>query len=212
MPIKQGKIELTVGIFTVIGLVLLCILVFFVSDVIVFKKGYEVDTRFTYVSIIDKGAPVRMSGVRVGEVKNLAISYEEENQKPIVTLTLYVHNNVIIRKNSKIMIRGTTPLSEPHIEIMSQGLEDGVVLAPGGRIRGGGRIAMDDVVIVAEKAAENLEAVLAKVRKGEGTAGQLLVGDELYNELLSFIKDIKAHPWKLLARPKEKKKKFLGIF
>ena len=194
-------------------LALFCFLVIFVSDALVFKKGYEINAKFNYVSIIDKGAPVRMAGVRVGVVKKVNFSYEEETQKPVVNMVLFIDNSVVVRKKTKIMVRGTTPLSEPHIEIMSKGIEDGIVLEPGATIRGVDPISMDEVVIVAEKAAQNLETVLARVRRGKGTVGELFVGDELYNEMLAFVKDLRAHPWKLLAKPKSKGKgKFLGIF
>lgn len=205
---KQGKIELSVGIFTILGLALFCFAVFFVSDILIFKSGYEVNTKFNYIGIIDKGAPVRMSGVRVGEVREVKMYYEEKTQKPTVILTLFVNSDVIIRENTLITIRGTTPLSEPHIEILSEGLVDGMPLEKGSTIRGEDPISMDEVVITSERVAENLEAILADVRAGKGTAGELLVGDELYKEILAFVKDIRKNPWKLLARPK-KKKRFL---
>jgi len=266
----QRNIELVVGIFTFIGLILLSVMIFFVSDIYIFKKGYEINAVFSYVSIIDKGAPVRMSGVRVGEVRNMVVSYEEKTQKPVVTMTLFLNQSVVVREKTMITIRGTTPLSEPHIEIISQGLSDGLPLEKGATIRGVDPIPMEKLVNTAneiaeklqqivghvsdffedkeisdavkgillnsneltksfneilegkqtnisdsitnfEKATDDLQAVLDKVRKGEGTAGKVIVDDELYNEILAFVKDLKAHPWKLLAKPKEERGKFLGI-
>ena len=266
----QKNIELIVGVFTFIGLVILSFLIFFVSDVVFFKKGYEINAVFNYVSILDKGAPVRMSGVRVGEVKNLAISYEEKTQKPVVTLTLFVNSTVVVREKTQIMIRGTTPLSEPHVEILSLGLEEGSPLENGATIRGVDPIPMDQVIMTAndiaeklklivtrvsdffedkevpeavkgillntneltkslneiiegkqtnimdaianiEKSTKSLGDVLEKVQDGKGTAGKVFVDEELYNEILAFVKDLRAHPWKLLAKPKEGRGKLLGI-
>ncbi len=45
------------------------------------------------------------------------------------------------------------------------------------------------------------------IKRGQGTIGKLLFDDTLYNELNEFVDDLKAHPWKLLYRPKEERRK-----
>ncbi len=47
--------------------------------------------------------------------------------------------------------------------------------------------------------------VMDKVKSGEGTVGKLFMDDGLYNELDAFVKDLKAHPWKLLQKPRGQK-------
>jgi len=47
--------------------------------------------------------------------------------------------------------------------------------------------------------------VMDKVKGGEGTIGKLFMDDGLYNELEAFVKDLKAHPWKLLSKPRGEK-------
>lgn len=47
--------------------------------------------------------------------------------------------------------------------------------------------------------------VMDKVKSGEGTIGKLFMDDKLYKELEDFIKDLKAHPWKLLQKPRGEK-------
>lgn len=47
--------------------------------------------------------------------------------------------------------------------------------------------------------------VMGKVHRGEGTVGRLLTQDDLYRDLKDLTTDLKAHPWKLFFRPKEKK-------
>jgi len=46
----------------------------------------------------------------------------------------------------------------------------------------------------------NLDDVVSNIKEGQGTVGKFLTSDEIYREVLDFIKDIKAHPWKLLIR------------
>ncbi len=51
-----------------------------------------------------------------------------------------------------------------------------------------------------KEAAESLRVVTARLRDGEGTVGRLLKDDTIARDLEAFVKDIKAHPWKLLKR------------
>jgi phospholipid/cholesterol/gamma-HCH transport system substrate-binding protein len=47
--------------------------------------------------------------------------------------------------------------------------------------------------------------VMDKVKAGEGTVGKLFMDEGLYEELDAFVKDLKAHPWKLLSKPRGEK-------
>ena len=51
-----------------------------------------------------------------------------------------------------------------------------------------------------ESSSSSLEAVLSKMKNGEGTVGSLLMKDDLYNDMDAFVKDLRAHPWKLLKK------------
>jgi phospholipid/cholesterol/gamma-HCH transport system substrate-binding protein len=49
-------------------------------------------------------------------------------------------------------------------------------------------------------AARSARIVMARLRDGEGSVGRLLKDDTIARDLEAFVKDIKAHPWKLLKR------------
>ncbi len=46
----------------------------------------------------------------------------------------------------------------------------------------------------------NLKAVSQNVRDGKGSVGALLSDRDLYDDLISLMKDVKRHPWKLLLK------------
>lgn len=46
----------------------------------------------------------------------------------------------------------------------------------------------------------NLKDFSAMLTTGKGTVGRLLTEDGIYKDMEAFVKDIKAHPWKLLSR------------
>ena len=49
---------------------------------------------------------------------------------------------------------------------------------------------------------ERLNVAMSNVEAGQGSVGRLLFDDELYQRMVAFVDDIRAHPWKLLVRPK----------
>jgi phospholipid/cholesterol/gamma-HCH transport system substrate-binding protein len=48
----------------------------------------------------------------------------------------------------------------------------------------------------AGKLIDNVDGMVTDVRKGKGTAGALLVREEVYADLREMIRDLKRNPWK----------------
>jgi len=53
----------------------------------------------------------------------------------------------------------------------------------------------------------DLRDFVAVASEGEGTIGLFMSDDKLYRHMDELILDIKKHPWKLLYRPKESRRK-----
>lgn len=71
------------------------------------------------------------------------------------------------------------------------------VIGPGERERL--KQALDDLVSVSRKAerlATDAQALVADVRKGKGTAGALIVDQQIYDDLKELVRDLKRNPWK----------------
>ena len=49
---------------------------------------------------------------------------------------------------------------------------------------------------------ERLNLTLSAMEEGKGTLGKFLYDDELYDSAVLFVDELRANPWKLLARPK----------
>ncbi len=69
------------------------------------------------------------------------------------------------------------------------------------------RASLKNTLANLETLSSELSEVMTVVRKGEGTIGKFLTDDKLYNDIDEMVLDIKKHPWKLLYRPKESKRK-----
>jgi phospholipid/cholesterol/gamma-HCH transport system substrate-binding protein len=266
---KKKSNEVSVGVFVILGFIFLTLVLFFVSGVYLFRSGYTVDVMFNYVSILNKGAPVRMAGVRVGEVSQVDIIYDEAKQNNRVKVKLFIEKGVEIRENYTFTIRGTHVLSEPHVEITPKpgafpllhkgALVEGVplvaveelidraheILSHLAAILGKFKTGIDDQGTIEdlktlisnlsslsgalntslkadgdihqsfqniESSSASLSSILGKVEKGDGTLGKLLMEDELYKEMEAFVKDVRAHPWKLLKKDSKDKRKWYFLF
>lgn len=57
---------------------------------------------------------------------------------------------------------------------------------------------IDDIASRTDKMIARGDAVMLRLERGEGTVGQLLKDEEIYDDLKELIRDIKRHPWKLI--------------
>lgn len=69
------------------------------------------------------------------------------------------------------------------------------------------RSSVKNTVSNLESLTLNLQDFIRTAKEGKGTVGRLLSDDSLYKHIDEMILDIKQHPWKLLYRPKESKKR-----
>ena len=158
---KKPSFEAAVGFFVVIGFLILSMFVFFISGVYFFRPGYNLSAIFDYVGIINKGAPVRFNGVRVGEVSKVSLLKPEGEQgKAKVKIAFFVEKGVEVRENYTVAIEGTHIMSEPHIEIKpvpgnARVLQNGDVI-----LNGISPFSMDDLIKQGQAIAERLNTIL----------------------------------------------------
>ena len=161
---KQKRTEMLVGAFVIFGFVLLSLVVFFVSGVYLIRPGYRVNVSFNYVSILDKGAPVRMAGVRVGEVSRVRLEEDKATGKAHVAVEVFIAKGFEIRENYLFSVRGTHILSEPHIEISPQP-GNAAFLKEGDSVQGVDPVPLEVLIDRADRIAADLEAMLSRLRE-----------------------------------------------
>lgn len=85
---RQRNVDLSVGVFMLLGLLALFVLVMKVSGIsnLVSTKGYRVIAEFTDIGGLRVRAPVTVAGVRIGEVTRIELQPGELNAK--VTMLL----------------------------------------------------------------------------------------------------------------------------
>ncbi|MER3446027.1 MAG: hypothetical protein C4291_03965 [Candidatus Dadabacteria bacterium] len=116
---NQRAINLKVGIFVLISLFIFAVFIFALgSESSLFKKTYTVQTSFTNVAGLSEGASVRLSGLRIGSVKQIKFPENPNNNFIIVTMEINQEGIRRIGSDSVATIRTEGLLGDKYIEIL----------------------------------------------------------------------------------------------
>lgn len=110
---EKMTLELRVGIFVIVTIVAVLIFIFIQATRSNYR-GYEIGVTFDYVSGLETGSPVRVSGVRAGEVRSIEILYED---RPKVLTKLRLRQDIKIGRYSRVTIQTLGIIGEKYIEI-----------------------------------------------------------------------------------------------
>ena len=204
MIFGKSKLEMKVGIFVFLGLIILAAFILSIGGFKTWTSRYKVNFTFGFVNGVKQGAPVRFAGVDVGEVKEIKFFYDPKESMTKVRLTCWIRKDARIPLDSKIWVNTLGLLGEKYVEIMP-GQDYNKLLAENQNLAGEDPLAMNDIMKSAKNIVDSLDIGVAKILNKEGTIGKLLYDDKIYNELDALVTDVRNNPWKLLIKTKEKK-------
>jgi len=229
---RNQNLELKVGLFIGVGIFVMFLLVFSISDLRMLKEGYPLHVIFDYVNGVTANSPVRFAGVHVGDVKSIGIFYDEEEARTKVRVDLWVMGDTRIEKDAVARINTLGLLGEQYIELSpgesSEFFEPDAVIVGRNPINVGEQMEMmskladsfSKIMSNVEKGKgtlgklltddtlyNDLEVIFGRLKRGEGTLGKLLVEEKVYDDMEDFVGEIKANPWKLLHKTSDRKKK-----
>ena len=204
--------EVKVGIGVVIAIVILVFSAFIVKEGEIrgFRtKEYTIKVIFNFVGGLKETAPVRLAGVKVGQVEKIRFIQEPYTK---IEATITLKEAIQLRGDAQFSVTTIGLLGEKYIEIAPGSLEAPLV-KPGATLIGKDAVDLSDVLSSAGEAMEDFGSIISSLRRGKGSAGKLLNEEELYNNLNTMIKnmselseELKKHPWKLFRKGKESKK------
>ncbi len=198
--------ELKVGIFILIGILILFIIVFSIGDINLVKSGYHIGVTFKFANGISDSAPVRLAGVDVGQVEDISIFYDENDKRAKARIHAWIRGNAKIEEDAKITINTLGLLGEKYLEIFP-GTPGKRFLENGDEIVGHDPVPVEKMTEELKGLSASMRVVVDRLKNGEGTVGKLLTEEKVYNDLEAFVEDIRKHPWKLLSRPSGRKRK-----
>jgi len=159
--------ELKVGIFIFIGIVILSVIIFSIGNFYSVKRGYNMNVVFSFANGIGVGAPVRYSGVQVGEVLDIKVYFDEKENKPLVKLNIWVSQNTWINENAKASINTLGLLGEKYLEIFP-GTRDTRLLQKGDTLRGNDPVSTEELTRSTKELIEKISALTDSVNKIAG--------------------------------------------
>lgn len=200
----KSKLELKVGAFVFVALVILAVFIFKIGSLKSYGTGNPIRFVFSNVSGVKPGSPVRFSGVEMGEVSRIKILENKERKKTQIEVIAHIKKSFMIPQGSSAYINTLGLLGEKYIEIIPPD-EFRTFLKSGDTIIGTDPVVMQEWVDEAQKIVKDFQGLMQKLKTAEGTVGKLLYDDKLYQELEALISDLRRHPWKLFWKTREKK-------
>ena len=112
---KQSHLEVKVGLFVLIGLVLLAVLLLqFSKGVTFFRPTYDILLNATSVGGLKPRAQVLMSGVQVGTVSEMQLAPDGKS----VTITLKIYRQFQIHKDARFILEQSGFLGDQYVAIL----------------------------------------------------------------------------------------------
>ncbi len=201
MIFGKTKMEMKVGIFVLVGLVILASAILSIGNFKTWTSRHQINLVFNFVNGVKYGAPVRFAGVDIGEVKDIDLVFSPQEQKTKIKIACWIKNNVKIPLDSTVWVNTLGLLGEKYIEIMP-GKDYSKCLLPNQELTGVDPIPMNELVKSVEDIINNVNDSILRVKNKEGTIGKLLYDDKIYNELDALVTDVRKHPWKLFWKTK----------
>src|SRR3989338_8447809 len=180
-----------VGIFFIVGMVILGLITFRVEQVgRFFKKRDEYKAYFQGSKGLKRGSKVSLSGVNVGEVRNVSV---EEGK---ILVTMAIDKGIPIREGSFAIIVPDFLFGKSYVDInlvppdrprLPLGSVIDSVDVPGFSDM---LVRFDEAMSSIETLTETLESarvILARLENGEGAMGRLFTDEEIFDELKEAV-------------------------
>lgn len=112
----KGKLEFTVGIFVLVGVVCLGYLAIKLGKLeLIGGNYYELHAEFSSISGLKRGAPVEIAGVQVGRVKDIGL---KDDQASVV---LVVQDGIVVYSDAIASIKTRGIIGEKFMELSPGG-------------------------------------------------------------------------------------------
>jgi phospholipid/cholesterol/gamma-HCH transport system substrate-binding protein len=208
----KSNVELKVGIFVLIGMFVFIFILFSIGDFNLMKSGYFIQVRFDDIAGLDVGAPVDLIGVKVGEVKSIAIIYDKLLERKVVELKLWVKDGTVIKRDSAARLRRLGLMGEQYVHI-TLGSDEAPLLPKNGIIYGEMLVSIDDVTkevfLATQEFKRTLSCVNSVIDDSKFRSDLKEIADNTRSateNLEDLTADLKANPWKLFNVPKGRNK------
>jgi phospholipid/cholesterol/gamma-HCH transport system substrate-binding protein len=186
--------ELRVGVFVLVGLIILAIAIFYITGAGMLGPKYRLYTYLPEVEGLTAGAAVRLDGVAIGNVEKIGLNPHPSDRTQSIQLVLRIDKNFMsdVRTDSTVSLVTEGLLGDRYVTI-KRGLT-GSPLQANSTIPGAPATGMADMVERGTDLMDTLNTVSVELRglvndaqQGKGTVGKLLKDPALYDNLNSTL-------------------------
>lgn len=191
--------QLRVGITVIVALVVLGVLIFLMSGTGGFwTSKLTLKAYFTNAAGLRVGAPVRLEGVDIGNVKGIRIVTDAEHKLAPVEVTLQVNTKYhdSLRSDSLVTMSTAGVLGETFIDINSR-TATGQKIADGAVLKTQERPDLQDMVKAGQSTLQNIQAlvqrldrIVAGIEGGEGSVGKFLKDPALFDRMNATLAEV----------------------
>jgi phospholipid/cholesterol/gamma-HCH transport system substrate-binding protein len=186
--------KLKVGVVITLALLTLFVTVFFAGNIQnLFSPKIQIKAEIKDIRGLRKGAPVWISGIEVGSVKNIDLNPEHGT---LVEMLINKGAAKFIKKDSKASVLTMGLLGDKYIEI-SDGSAQAEPIKPGDMIQGTTQLEIQDIVNASSESIQKVTgfmdkfgSFIEKIEKGEGTIAKFLTDPSIYNNLRDTTKTL----------------------
>jgi ABC-type transporter Mla subunit MlaD len=161
---NEQTLRFRIGVFVLASLLLLAVLItLFGSFPRLFVRAHEYTVRFSSAPGVEQGTPVRLSGIRVGEVRRITLDDEG-----VVRVQIVIEHPYTLRRNERPtlmqgMLGGDTSID--FVRIHGEGEADTSPVPPGSELAGVREPTMNSVITQASEVLPSTQETLNDIRK-----------------------------------------------
>jgi len=185
--------QLKVGIVVVVASLTLATLIVLMSGGGMFTSKIILKSYFPDASGLTIGAPVRLSGVDIGNVKQVRVIPGNPLAPVEVTMKVTRKYDFFLRKDSQTILSTAGVLGQTYINIDSSTAK-GPQAEDGDVLKSKEQAGYDDVIRAANSSLQNMDVLLKRldrivsfVESGQGSVGKLIYDPSLYNRVNTTV-------------------------
>lgn len=186
--------QLKVGITVIVAGIILAVLVVLMSGTGgIFTKKLHLRSYFFDAQGLRVGAPVRLSGVDIGNVSTIQIVPNKPEAPVEVMMKVNTKYQFDLRTDSRALLSTAGVLGETYVNIDSSNTS-GAEVRDGDVLKTNELPGYQDVMRSTQNALQNMQALIARmdriiafVESGQGSVGKVIYDASLYNRLNATV-------------------------